>query len=38
MKVLREELTKAFKNPKHAFKVVIVRDMWLKGFDAPLIL
>jgi type I restriction enzyme R subunit len=31
----REELAKNFKNPKNAFKVVIVRDMWLTGFDAP---
>ena len=31
----REELAKAFKNPKKPFKIVIVRDMWLTGFDAP---
>jgi type I restriction enzyme R subunit len=31
----REELAKRFKNPKDLFKVVIVRDMWLTGFDAP---
>lgn len=31
----REELAKRFKNPQDAFKVVIVRDMWLTGFDAP---
>src|SRR6267378_1366265 len=31
----REELAKAFKNPKKLFKIVIVRDMWLTGFDAP---
>jgi len=31
----REELAKRFKNPKEPFKVVIVRDMWLTGFDAP---
>jgi type I restriction enzyme R subunit len=31
----REELAKKFKNPAHAFKIVIVRDMWLTGFDAP---
>ena len=24
-----------FKNPKDPLKVVIVRDMWLTGFDAP---
>ena len=31
----REELAKRFKNPQDAFKLVIVRDMWLTGFDAP---
>jgi len=31
----REELAKRFKNPKQPFKIVIVRDMWLTGFDAP---
>nr|MBP7382866.1 type I restriction endonuclease subunit R [Myxococcota bacterium] len=31
----REELAKRFKDPKELFKVVIVRDMWLTGFDAP---
>jgi type I restriction enzyme R subunit len=31
----REELAKNFKNAKHPFKMVIVRDMWLTGFDAP---
>ncbi len=31
----REELAKRFKNPKDPFKIVIVRDMWLTGFDAP---
>ncbi len=31
----REELAKRFKDPKDSFKVVIVRDMWLTGFDAP---
>jgi type I restriction enzyme R subunit len=31
----REELAKRFKYPKDPFKVVIVRDMWLTGFDAP---
>jgi type I restriction enzyme R subunit len=34
-KARREELAKAFKNPKKPFKIVIVRDMWLTGFDAP---
>jgi len=31
----REDLAKRFKDPKDPFKVVIVRDMWLTGFDAP---
>jgi type I restriction enzyme R subunit len=31
----REELAKRFKDPEEPFKVVIVRDMWLTGFDAP---
>jgi type I restriction enzyme R subunit len=31
----REELARRFKDPKDPFKVVIVRDMWLTGFDAP---
>jgi type I restriction enzyme R subunit len=34
-KARREELAKRFKNPKNPFKIVIVRDMWLTGFDAP---
>jgi type I restriction enzyme R subunit len=31
----REALAKRFKNPIDPFKLVIVRDMWLTGFDAP---
>lgn len=31
----REALAKRFKDPKDPLKVVIVRDMWLTGFDAP---
>jgi type I restriction enzyme R subunit len=31
----REALAKRFREPKDPFKVVIVRDMWLTGFDAP---
>jgi type I restriction enzyme R subunit len=34
-KTRREELAKRFRNPTNPFKVVIVRDMWLTGFDAP---
>ena len=31
----REALAKRFKDPADPFKIVIVRDMWLTGFDAP---
>lgn len=31
----REALGKRFKNAKDPFKIVIVRDMWLTGFDVP---
>ena len=31
----REELAKRFKNPDDPLKLVIVRDMWLTGFDCP---
>lgn len=31
----RETLAKRFKTPSDPFKLVIVRDMWLTGFDAP---
>lgn len=34
-KVRRESLAKRFKDHKDRFKIVIVRDMWLTGFDAP---
>ena len=34
-KARREELAVRFKNPDDALKFVIVRDMWLTGFDAP---
>jgi len=29
----REFLANRFRNPKDPFKIVIVRDMWLTGFD-----
>ncbi len=32
---VRKRLEKRFKDPADPFKVVIVRDMWLTGFDAP---
>lgn len=31
----REALANRFRDPKDPFKLVIVRDMWLTGFDAP---
>jgi len=31
----RERLAARFKDPKDPLKIVIVRDMWLTGFDAP---
>ncbi|MEO6326449.1 MAG: type I restriction endonuclease subunit R [Thermoanaerobaculia bacterium] len=31
----REELAKRFRDPSDPFRLVIVRDMWLTGFDAP---
>jgi type I restriction enzyme, R subunit len=34
-KARREGLAKRFRDPKDPFNVVIVRDMWLTGFDAP---
>jgi type I restriction enzyme R subunit len=34
-KARREELAKRFKRPDDPFQIVIVRDMWLTGFDAP---
>lgn len=34
-KKARKEIEKRFKDPKDPLKVVIVRDMWLTGFDVP---
>ena len=34
-KVRREAIKKRMKNPDDELKLVIVRDMWLTGFDAP---
>ena len=31
----RETLANRFRNPEDPFRVVLVRDMWLTGFDAP---
>jgi type I restriction enzyme R subunit len=34
-KPAREALANRFRDPADPFKIVIVRDMWLTGFDAP---
>jgi type I restriction enzyme R subunit len=34
-KLRREALANRFRNPDDPFRLVIVRDMWLTGFDAP---
>ena len=34
-KTRREQLAKRFKDPNDPLKLVIVRDMWLTGFDCP---
>ena len=34
-KARREVLANRFKDPKDPLKIVIVRDMWLTGFDVP---
>lgn len=34
-KKARKDLAKRFKKPEDEMKLVIVRDMWLTGFDAP---
>lgn len=31
----REEMGNRFRDPKDSFKIAIVRDMWLTGFDVP---
>ena len=31
----REDLAKRFRDPADPFRMVLVRDMWLTGFDAP---
>jgi type I restriction enzyme, R subunit len=33
----REDIKKRLKNPKDPLKLVLVRDMWLTGFDAPVL-
>jgi len=34
-KQVKKEIEKRFKDPEDELKLVIVRDMWLTGFDAP---
>ena len=34
-KLRREELAKRFRDADDPFRIVLVRDMWLTGFDAP---
>jgi type I restriction enzyme R subunit len=34
-KEYRKELDRQFKNPKSNFKIAIIVDMWLTGFDVP---
>ncbi len=34
-KKIRRKMADRFKDPTDPFKIVIVRDMWLTGFDAP---
>jgi len=34
-KARREGLAKRFRDPKDSLRLVLVRDMWLTGFDAP---
>ena len=34
-KARREALAQRFRNPADSFRIVLVRDMWLTGFDAP---
>ena len=31
----REALAKRFRDPQDSFRIALVRDMWLTGFDAP---
>ena len=34
-KQTKKDIEKRFKDPEDNMKLVIVRDMWLTGFDAP---
>lgn len=36
-KARREALAQRFRDPRTPFQLVIVRDMWLTGFDAPVL-
>ena len=33
----RDDIKKRLKNPRDSLKLVLVRDMWLTGFDAPVL-
>jgi type I restriction enzyme R subunit len=32
-----KELAKRFRDPEDVLRVVVVKDMWLTGFDAPVL-
>jgi len=32
-----QQVAKDFKDPEHALRLVVVKDMWLTGFDAPVL-
>ena len=36
-KARREALAKRFRDPADPLRMVLVRDMWLTGFDAPIL-
>ncbi|MFO8015700.1 MAG: type I restriction endonuclease subunit R [Candidatus Woesearchaeota archaeon] len=36
-KLKRKEMAERFKDPEDHFQIAIVRDMWLTGFDAPVL-
>lgn len=36
-KLVKKDLEKRFKDPDDDFQMAIVRDMWLTGFDAPIL-
>jgi type I restriction enzyme R subunit len=36
-KIELKQLTKEFRDPDHELRLVVVKDMWLTGFDAPVL-